>query len=200
MDKISTFLADYCIRHSQVPREKREIYIYGFKLIFADIINFGIIILFGLYTAKLKESIIFLITLCGLRQYSGGFHAKTFLICRISMIITYVAVTVTTIFLESRKEVFFIVLILNIISTIFISILAPIENANKKLSIYQKSENKIKSIIASAVFSLGSTLLTVSNFKTEGVTISITILAVGILMVIGLVAKKGGDSGVQLVN
>ena len=44
MDKISTFLADYCIRHSQVPREKREIYIYGFKLIFADIINFGIII------------------------------------------------------------------------------------------------------------------------------------------------------------
>ena len=27
MDKISTFLADYCIRHSQVPREKREIYI-----------------------------------------------------------------------------------------------------------------------------------------------------------------------------
>ena len=200
MDKISTFLADYCIRHSQVPREKREIYIYGFKLIFADIINFGIIILFGLYTAKLKESIIFLITLCGLRQYSGGFHAKTFLICRISMIITYVAVTVTTIFVESRKEVFFIVLILNIISTIFISILAPIENANKKLSIYQKSENKIKSIIASAGFSLGSTLLTVSNFKTEGVTISITILAVGILMVIGLVAKKGGDSGVQLVN
>lgn len=200
MDKISTFLADYCIRHAQVPREKREIYIYGFKLIFADIINFGIIILFGLYTAKLKESIIFLITLCGLRQYSGGFHAKTFLICRISMIITYVAVTVTTIFVESRKEVFFIVLILNIISTIFISILAPIENANKKLSIYQKSENKIKSIIASAGFSLGSTLLTVSNFKTEGVTISITILAVGILMVIGLVAKKGGDSGVQLVN
>ena len=116
------------------------------------------------------------------------------------MIITYVAVTVTTIFVESRKEVFFIVLILNIISTIFISILAPIENANKKLSIYQKSENKIKSIIASAGFSLGSTLLTVSNFKTEGVTISITILAVGILMVIGLVAKKGGDSGVQLVN
>lgn len=200
MDKISTFLADYCIRHSQVPREKREIYIYGFKLIFADIINFGIIILFGLCTGKLKESIIFLITLCGLRQYSGGFHAKTFLICRISMIITYVAVTVTTIYVESQNEVFSIVLILNIISTIFISILAPIENENKKLSTYQKSDNKIKSIIVSAVFSLGSTLLTVYNFRTEGVTISITLLAVVILMVIGLVVKKGGDSGVQLVN
>ena len=144
--------------------------------------------------------IIFLITLCGLRQYSGGFHAKTFLICRISMIITYVAVTVTTIYVESQNEVFSIVLILNIISTIFISILAPIENENKKLSTYQKSDNKIKSIIVSAVFSLGSTLLTVSNFRTEGVTISITLLAVVILMVIGLVVKKGGDSGVQLVN
>ena len=48
MDKLSVAITDFCIKNNKIDKEKREIYIYGFKLIFADIINFSIILLFGL--------------------------------------------------------------------------------------------------------------------------------------------------------
>ena len=196
MEKLSVAIVDYCIRHSQIESEKREIYIYGFMLIFDDIINFSLVILIGLCLKKFTESIIFLITLCGLRQYSGGFHAKTFFVCRLSMIITYIVVVIVTEFISNLFACFYIVAFLNTISVIFVSVLAPIENVNKKLSSFQKKENKIKSIIASIVLSLVSITLIVFNLRAEGVTISITLLAVVILMIIGLAVKKGGISDV----
>lgn len=52
MEKLSIAIVDYYIKHAQIKKEKREIYIYGFKLIFADIINFAIIILLGLCVKK----------------------------------------------------------------------------------------------------------------------------------------------------
>lgn len=115
------------------------------------------------------------------------------------MIITYIAVVIVTEFILKLFSIFYIAAFLNIINVIFVSVLAPIENVNKKLSSFQKKENKIKSIIASIVFSLVSITLIVFNLRAEGVTISITLLAVVILMIVGLAVKKGGDSNVQLV-
>ena len=103
MEKLSVAIVDYCIRHSKIKSEKREIYIYGFMLIFADIINFSLVILIGLCLKKFTESVLFLITLCGLRQYSGGFHAKTFVVCRLSRILTYIVVTLVTSFLIKMR-------------------------------------------------------------------------------------------------
>lgn len=200
MEKLSIAIVDYYIKHAQINKEKREIYIYGFKLIFADVINFAIIMLLGLCINKISESVMFLLTLCGLRRYSGGFHAKTFFVCRLSMIITYIAVITVTAFISNVFGGFYIVAFLNTISVISVSILAPIENVNKKLSSSQKKENKIKSIIASTVLSLFSMTLIVFNVIAEGVTISITLLTVVILMIVGLVVKKGGNSNVQLVE
>lgn len=89
MEKISNAITDFYIRKNHVPKEKREIYSYGFQLILADIINFSIVILLGVFLGKVIDSILFLITLCSIRQFSGGFHAKTFWLCRVSMLITF---------------------------------------------------------------------------------------------------------------
>ena len=196
MEKLSVAIVDYCIRHSKIKSEKREIYIYGFMLIFADIINFSLVILIGLCLKKFTESVLFLITLCGLRQYSGGFHAKTFVVCRLSMILTYIVVTLVTSFLIKMRFCIYAVILLNAISIVSVSLIAPIENVNKKLSASQKKRNKTKSIIVSIALSLASIFFIGFNLMEEGVTISITLLAVVILMIIGLAAKKGGYSDV----
>lgn len=200
MEKLSNFITDFCMRHSEIPQEKREIYNYGFKLIFADIINFTIVILLGLCIRRALESVIFLLTLSGLRMYSGGYHAKTFLLCRLSMIATYIAVMLTTWLVLSINRATTIVVIINIISVLGVTKLAPIENINKKLSSRQIRENKIKSVIIASALSFISTVLFLLNIREEGVIISITLLAVVILMIVGLVAKKGGGSNVQLVE
>lgn len=200
MEKLSDLITDFCMRHSKIPQGKREIYNYGFKLIIADIINFTIVILLGLCIRRTLESVIFLLTLCGLRIYSGGYHAKTYLLCRVSMIATYIAVMLTAWLVLSISGTTTIVVIINIISVFGVSKLAPIENMNKKLSSRLKRENKIKSVIVATTMSFISIVLFLLNKREEGVIISITLLAVVILMIVGLVAKKGGDSNVQLVE
>lgn len=196
MEKISNAITDFCIRHSRIPNEKREIYNYGFKLIFADIINFVIITLLGLCIGRIIESVIFLVTLCGLRKYSGGFHAKSFLICRLSMVATYFVVTIATFFALKISRIITIVAFINLASVIGISLLAPIENANKKLTTHQVKVNKMKAIVVATVLSFTSIVLVFFNVRAESVTISITLLAVVVLMIPGLIEKKGGDSNV----
>lgn len=100
MEKLANAMTNYYLKKKVIVEDKYEIYLYGFKLIIADIINYIIIITLGIILKKLPESIIFLITLCGLRQFTGGFHAKTFWLCRTSMVITYISVLIITNFFK----------------------------------------------------------------------------------------------------
>jgi len=192
MDKLADAITDYYIRKKVIAEDKKEIYSYGFKLIIADIINYAIIITLGVILDRLTESIVFLISLCGLRQFCGGFHAKTFWLCRLSMIITYLCVILLTDMVTYTDYKTAIVLSVNILSIIFISIFAPAEHPNKPLSDVQKRGNRIKSIIISISLSTASFIFMIVGMKKLGITISITLLAVIILMIIGLLARKGG--------
>lgn len=196
MDKLANTLTDYYIRKNVIPEDKREIYSYGFKLIIADVINYIIIISLGIVFNRLIESIIFLITLCGLRQFSGGFHAKTFWLCRLSMITTCLCVMLLTDIVTYTGLEIIIATSVNAISVAFIMIVAPVVHPNKPLSDKQKHNNKIKSIITSIFLSIVSIILIVSIDMKFGVTISMTLLAVVVLMIIGKATQKGGNENV----
>lgn len=193
MEKLANAITNYYLKKNVIAGDKCDIYFYGFKLIIADIINYMIIITLGMILKKLPESIIFLISLCGLRQFTGGFHAKTFWLCRLSMVITFMGVLMAATFIENLKIEILLTVSINIISIIAIMILAPIENVNKRLSKAQRKSNKIKSIITSILLSTTSVMLAVGDIKI-GVTISMTLLAVVILMSIGKITQKGGNS------
>lgn len=196
MDRLANAITDYYIRKRIITEEKREIYSYGFKLITADVINYIIIISLGTIFNRLAESIIFLITLCGLRQFSGGFHAKSFWLCRLSMIITCLGVMLLTDIAICTGFGIIIIISINIISIVFIAIFAPIAHPNKPLSDKQKRNNKIKSIITSIFLSIVSMIVVVAIDMKFGVTISITLLAVVFLMIIGMAVRKGGKKNV----
>lgn len=195
MDKLAKHLTDYCLRRKAITDDKYEIYLYGFKLIIADVINYTIIITLGCLLNRLLESIVFLISLCGLRRFTGGFHAKTFWVCRMSMVITYICVMAMVKFVARTESEVLIVEAINTDSVMCIMFFAPIENPNKKLSVAQRKNNKIKSIITSIVLSTISVMLIVNNMKI-GVTISISMLATVILMLVAMVIRKGGGRDV----
>ena len=196
MDRLANTITDYYIRKKIITEEKREIYSYGFKLIIADVINYVIIISLGIVFNRLIESTSFLVALCGLRQFSGGFHAKTFWLCRLSMIITYFCVMLLTDIVTYTKYETIIVISVNVISIVIIAITAPIVHLNKPLSDKQKHNNKIKSIITSIFMSIVSIIIVDTTDMKFGVTISITLLAVVVLMIIGMAVQKGGKENV----
>lgn len=89
-----------------------------------------------------------------------------------------------------------IVISVNVISTVIIAITAPIVHLNKPLSDKQKYNNKIKSVITSIFMSIVSIIIIVATDMKFGVTISITLLAVVVLMIIGMAVRKGGKENV----
>lgn len=188
-------MTDYCLRKNIIDVDKKEIYRYGFKLIISDIINFSLIIVLGFILGRTIDSIVFLICLCGLRQFTGGFHAKTFWFCRFLMIITYICVMSLVVVISENKCMQVTTVIINTLSFFSIVILAPIENENKPLDRYSKRINKIKSIICSALLGVISVVMVSLKIKL-GITISITLLAVMVLMIVALANKKGGKENV----
>lgn len=192
MEKLASAITDYYIRKNIIDAAKRNIYIYGFKLIISDIVNFIVIILLGLLVNCELESVVFLITLCGLRVFTGGFHAKTFFVCRLSMMITFILVMATSnLLIESGVNYIYIGL-LNIISIIIVALLAPVQNPNKKLEVKQMKTNHKRSVIASLFLSVLSVILVYCKIN-MGVIISITTAAVAILMVVGLIVMKADE-------
>ncbi len=191
MDTLSNLITDFYVRKHYVPEDKRDIYCYGFKLIISDIINFSMVILLGAILGRFIESIVFLIALCGLRQFSGGFHAKTFWLCRLSMLVTFICVIAVSALLSQFMNIGHACMI-NAVCTVSILIFAPVKHPNKPLTEQQKRVNKFKAVIAALILSAASAILTALG-RIEGVTISITLAAVVILMFIGIAVQKGGN-------
>lgn len=191
MERLAKAITNYCLKNELIEEGKSEIYLYGFKLIIADIINYAIVILLGMLFGEVLESAVFLICLCGLRQFSGGFHAKSFWLCRLSMIVTFLLVVIISDAVWKTDVSAAMAILINVCSVLAISIFAPIENINKPMTDEQRHSNKIKSILTSIFLSCISIVLMMCDIK-SGVTISITLLAVVVLMIIGMAMKKGG--------
>lgn len=190
MDKISNAITDFYITKNYISEEKKEIYSYGFQLILADIMNFAIIIFISLFLKRITDGIAFLITLCGIRQFSGGFHAKTFWQCRLYMVITFLCVMTGSQLLSVSFNILYVIII-NSVCIVCIAALAPVAHPNKNITQNQHKISKVKAIIISLIIATFSCFLTAME-RSEGVTISITLVAVVILMVAGIAAKKGG--------
>ncbi len=193
MNSLANVITDYYCNKNIIAEDKKEIYCYGFQLIIADIINYTIIIALGIILNRIIDSMVFLIILCGIRQFSGGFHAKTFAVCRLSFIATYICVLSISFIISKINNVY--VVLINVICFIFISYFAPIEHPNKPMTSLQKKRNKLKSIITSSVVSVASVILVAMDMAV-GVTISITLLAVAFWMLVSLLMRKGDKKNV----
>ncbi len=193
MNSLANVITDYYCNKNIIAEDKKEIYCYGFQLIIADIINYTIIIALGIILNRIIDSMVFLIILCGIRQFSGGFHAKTFAVCRLSFIATYICVLSISFIISKINNVY--VVLINVICFIFISYFAPIEHPNKPMTSLQKKRNKLKSIITSSVVSVASVILVTMDMAV-GVTISITLLAVAFWMLVSLLMRKGDKKNV----
>lgn len=71
------------IRRGQIDADERELYAYGFFILLSDLF-FGIIAcLIGAVCGVILEAILFYIAFRCIRQYAGGYHAKTETRCQV---------------------------------------------------------------------------------------------------------------------
>lgn len=148
--KLSQIIADFFIREKIIPEKQRDIYEYGFELSISSVIGIIIVLAIGLISGKFWESIVFYIVFCFTRLFTGGFHAPSHLLCKISFAATLLAVLVIDWVLRGIESYYWF--ILHFYSLVIVCQFAPVENPNKVLTKREKVRCKIIAIIEMAVW------------------------------------------------
>ena len=85
-------IADFFISKSIINKSEREVIEYGLFLIINDVISFSSIIIISWLLDTPRFAFEFLMVFCLTRIFCGGYHAKKAYICKLSMILTFIAI------------------------------------------------------------------------------------------------------------
>lgn len=191
MEKISSYLTDKIICRGIINSDKKEICKIGIELILADITNFSLILMIGCFTSSVLYACIYIILLLTVRQFSGGFHAKTYGICRMVTIGMYILILYFSKILNAYLMLYSV--ILNFITFATMFAFAPVRHPNKELTPVEIQANKLFSLLSTLLYSIASIILIILGRK-EGLVISLSLFAISILMYVGLLTnRKGGQ-------
>ena len=194
MNTLSNYLTEKFIQRSIINPDNYEIYKTGLELILADIINFSLILIIGIISKTFTYACIYLLMFWTVRRFSGGFHAKTYAVCRIVFVGTYVSIIYIGSVLSSS---IFAAVICNIITIITMCLFAPVKHPNKELTNREKQANRLFALLTTLFFAIISIILIFIGRK-EGLIISLTLFAITILMYVGMLTNtKGGKTNVK---
>lgn len=126
----------FWLKTETINYEDVEIYQYGFSLLIKRLIHTGAILLMAAAFNELIGCSVFLFTYATLREYSGGFHAKSEKGCFFcTLIISICVITLLKIFPLFPVQV---LLNIEVICGMFIWFFSPQEAINKTLEVQER--------------------------------------------------------------
>ena len=127
-------------------KEDRELYVYGFFMLFSKILFCIITVVFGSIFGVLVESILFYFMFIILRSFAGGIHASSEHICTISTTLSMLA-SIILIWIGKRGFGIISLAIAMGINTVIVVMLSPQDSAAKRLTEKERSLYKKYTII-----------------------------------------------------
>lgn len=170
-----------------VDENEKELYKFGLEGLLFTFLNLGTALIIGIVMNAILECVVFLMAFLPLRQYAGGYHAKTRVGCYfLSVTCMWVAMNVL-VYQEFKKYM----LVMACVMMIVVFLLAPVENENKKLTCEEKIRyGKIAKLVS--LFEMGLVLFTlfIGTFKIDiCACIECAIINVGIMLLLGKMKK-----------
>ena len=185
LNKTSTFLAHRLLMLGAITEDTLDIYVYGFELLISFLFSTSMILLAGILVGKIIETVAFLAVFIFLRSFSGGFHAKTYLICNIVTLSTFSFVMLASHFLDTGYAAF---IVLSFFGLIILIIWAPIDNPNKIITNEKKRVFKVVSLVLFAFFVMIG--VTTIPFSTKISSVIFYTLFVDIILIAFEVIKR----------
>lgn len=187
LENTSEAVVNILLKKQIIKPEKQNIYKEGFKLFMADLINIFLVIIIGLITKSFIHSALYLFMLLTVRRFCGGFHAKTYYLCRTITVGTYILIFTASCLIVRYQLTMSI--IINAVAVTTMLLFSPVVVPGKELTFKEKRINKILSVITTTIFSVISMALCIAGKKT-GFVISLILMAIVILMYIGMAAYR----------
>lgn len=150
ISKLSEKAVDVLSVHNCIAQDEKELYVYGFFMLFSKAFFFLLTIIYGMLFGVVLESVLFYITFIVLRSYAGGVHASKESTCTIC---TSLAMLLCVAAIRACMELSLLAvpLALLALSTICILLLSPLDSAEKKLTEEEKKEYRKKSYVFTAL-------------------------------------------------
>lgn len=182
MEELKKKLVDYFITNKIVQEEKRAILRYGSEIIISSTLTIGLCLVISGIIGQLVLCIVFLLTYCPLRIFSGGFHAKTQKKCTFLFII----LVMLNIFISGFiSEESYILNTFKWIAILIVLILSPVGCIENPISFELKKKMKVK-----ASFCLGLEVFAIEFFKEYNYEIancaSCALIALAFILIAGI--------------
>ena len=142
LGRIADSIAVLFLKKNIINEDELPVYQYGMQVLIGNIAGMLTVLIVGILISRLVESIIFITIYATLRIYTGGYHARTPLVCNIVFLGTYLV----TVMLEALKVNNSVVWIMYLLLRF-----SPIENVNKELDDKDKEIYRNKSLIISTL-------------------------------------------------
>lgn len=118
------------IKHDIIEKEDYEIYCFGLGLLCETIVSFAVFFIIAALLCMLWEFIVFILSFAILRQYAGGFHAKTFVRC---LFISCIIVVLLYVPLNFTGDGTVFICIGSALSVPVIAVLSPVDSVYKPI-------------------------------------------------------------------
>lgn len=186
----------YIENNTYVDESEKEIIRFGLSMMIISIIALMVAVVISFMMGMLIEGILLLVSIIVLRQYAGGYHAKSQSICAVISCLIYSA---CLLFIKHSLMNGVIQLVLCVAAILVIFFLAPVDNANNELSISEKKQlgKKVRISLSLEVLVFVISLVSDNTYWSEIIVVSMIIVAT--LVLIGFIENKvrGLDNGLS---
>jgi len=154
------------------------------------VINIVTAVLIGLLMGMFWQSIIFLLAYNPVRTYSGGYHARTPLVC---YLLSIPMILIVLLGIKMLPWTGYLCVIALFCSVVIIEILAPVADPNKPLNEREKIVYKGRARTYSAVFFGAALMLWFAGLEQISLSIVMALGVAAVMLVLGAI-KNGNMS------
>lgn len=153
LSKLAKSTAHFFVCRNIIECEDEEVYAYGTELLYSAALNILLAIIISLITNTVYPTFLFMLSFVIIRQYIGGYHAKTHIGCMSILGTVLVLFSRLVYFIPSESEMV-ISTVLTAVSAVLVIVFAPVEHPNKPLSEHEKNSLRKRGIIAVTITSI----------------------------------------------
>lgn len=146
INNLSSKLVCKMVDNSIINNADRELYLYGFFILFSQILYFIFTIIFSFILGVILEGVIFYVVFQFIRTNAGGIHASSELRCEVATTVS-IFLCLGIVKLCDLYNIKTVIIFLTIVAAVLIFLLCPLDTPEKPLTSKEKKYFRKKSWI-----------------------------------------------------
>lgn len=183
-NKMSEGLTNRLVETGIINSDELETYRFGLENLMMKICHLVSYVLLGIFFDKLLELLLFIAVFIPLREYSGGYHAKTPLKCYFVSCLTVISL----LFLlhVTPSQVMNYSIVLAFFSSIALFLVVPVQSANKPLDESEKAYYRSKAGFLISFILAGALLSRMLGWNYLSYILALSLAYEAIIAMVGL--------------